>query len=95
MAIPRLCIHIVLANGAILGPTEIALLESIEANGSIQNCASSTAWSGKMCRHEGAGGQTPIFQTDFGLLHGRHALKSFVVRNPNVIDSASPAIEVA
>jgi molybdate transport system regulatory protein len=45
MAIPRLCIHIVLANGAILGPTEITLLESIEANGSIQATARSGGFS--------------------------------------------------
>jgi molybdate transport system regulatory protein len=50
MAIPRLRIRIILANGAILGPTKIALLEAIEAKGSISAAARSleisyrTAW---------------------------------------------------
>ena len=45
MATPRLSIRIVFANGAVLGPTEIALLEAIEANGSIQATARSGDFS--------------------------------------------------
>jgi molybdate transport system regulatory protein len=41
MAIPRLIIRVVLANGAILGPTKIALLEAIDATGSITAAARS------------------------------------------------------
>ena len=41
MPIPRLRIRIVLANGAILDPTKIALLEAIEAKGSISAAARS------------------------------------------------------
>ena len=50
MAIPHLRISIVFSNGAILGPTKIALLEAIEAKGSISAAARSleisyrTAW---------------------------------------------------
>jgi molybdate transport system regulatory protein len=50
MPIPRLRIRIILANGAILDPTKIALLEAIEAKGSISAAARSleisyrTAW---------------------------------------------------
>jgi hypothetical protein len=39
MATPRLRIRIILANGAILGPTKIAVLEAIEATGSIHAAA--------------------------------------------------------
>src|SRR6476660_5430943 len=45
MALPSLCIRVVSANGATLGPTEIALLEAIEANGSIQATARSGQFS--------------------------------------------------
>ena len=41
MATPRLRIRIILANGATLGPTKIALLEAIEAKGSITAAARS------------------------------------------------------
>ena len=41
MPIPRLRIRIILANGAILDPTKIALLEAIEAKGSISAAARS------------------------------------------------------
>ena len=41
MATPRLRIRIILANGATLGPTEIALLEAIVAKGSITAAARS------------------------------------------------------
>jgi molybdate transport system regulatory protein len=41
MAIPRLTVRVVLANGAILSPTKIALLEAIEAKGSITAAARS------------------------------------------------------
>jgi molybdate transport system regulatory protein len=41
MAPPRLDIRIILANGAILGPTRIALLEAIVATGSITAAARS------------------------------------------------------
>ena len=50
MPIPQLRIRIILANGAKLGPTKIALLEAIEAKGSISAAARSleisyrTAW---------------------------------------------------
>lgn len=42
---PTLSIRIVFANGAVLGPTEIALLEAIEASGSIQATARSGEFS--------------------------------------------------
>ena len=42
---PTLSIRIVFANGAVLGPTEIAVLEAIEANGSIQATARSGEFS--------------------------------------------------
>ena len=48
MPIPRLCIRIIFANGAILGPTEIVLLEAIETNSSIQATARSGEFS---CRY--------------------------------------------
>ena len=41
MANPRLRIRVVLANGAILGPSRIALLEAIAATGSISAAARS------------------------------------------------------
>src|SRR6516162_8293152 len=41
MATPRLRIRIILANGGILGPTKIALLEAIVAKGSITAAARS------------------------------------------------------
>ena len=45
MATPRLRIRIILANGAILGPTKIAVLEAIEATGSIHAAARSVGFS--------------------------------------------------
>ena len=45
MATPRLRIRIILANGAILGPTKIAVLEAIEATGSIHAAARSLGFS--------------------------------------------------
>jgi molybdate transport system regulatory protein len=41
MANPRLRIRVILANGAILGPSRIALLEAIAATGSISAAARS------------------------------------------------------
>jgi molybdate transport system regulatory protein len=41
MAPPLLHIRIILANGAMLGPTKIAVLETIEATGSIHAAARS------------------------------------------------------
>jgi molybdate transport system regulatory protein len=41
MATPRLRIRIILANGAMLGPTKIAVLEAVEATGSIHAAARS------------------------------------------------------
>jgi molybdate transport system regulatory protein len=45
MANPRLRIRLVLANGAILAPSRIALLEAIEATGSISAAARSVGIS--------------------------------------------------